>query len=229
MAFGFPGLRDLNRQTVRAPVNPLDKATIVSIYPKKVVEYKVTLQPGLFEIPAGNFTNPSVLVIGPSSWWKDVDIDQPLLEIPVSAVRIAESVIKDYSNGILGVNGGDRMLGLFYIPGEFTATEIRKKYEAELIKAKERQDMWFQETVRITDILWSQSNGNPLSVSDDAKMAAHELGMKDKPWLKDAIIVSMKPCPACGTLTNPGFPVCPNCHTIVDKATYDKMGLTKAS
>jgi uncharacterized OB-fold protein len=60
-------------------------------------------------------------------------------------------------------------------------------------------------------------------------MAAHELGMKDKPWLKDAIIVSMKPCPACGTLTNPGFPVCPNCHTIVDKATYDKMGLTKAS
>ncbi len=228
MAFGFPGLRDLNRQTVRAPVNPLDKATVVSIYPRTVVETKVTLQPGIFEIKGGSFENPSVLVIGPSSWWKDVDIDQPLLEIPVSAVRIADSLIRDYCNGILGV-GGDRMLGWFYIPGQHTADEIKKNYKAELEKARIQQNNWFEETVRITDVLWSQSNGNPLTVSDDAKMAAHHLGMKDKPWLKDAIIVSMKPCPACGTLTNPGFPVCPNCHTIVDKATYEKMGLTKAS
>lgn len=229
MGFGFPGMKDLNRQTVRAPVNPLDQATIVSIYPRTIVENKVTLQPGIFEIRAGSFENPSVLVIGPSSWWKDVDIDQPLLEIPVSAVRIADSLIKDYCNGILGVNGADRMLGWFYIPGAHTAEEIKKNYKAELEAAKNKQNNWFQETVRITDILWSQSNGNPLSVSDDAKMAATHLGMKEKPWLKDAITVTMKPCPACGTLTNPGFPVCPNCHTIVDKTTYDKMGLTKAS
>lgn len=218
----------LNRQTIKAPINPLDRATIVSIYPKEINENKVSIEPGVFKIPAGNITNPGVLTIGPSSWWKDVDIDQPLLEIPVSAVRVAESIIKDYSNGILGVNMGDRMLGLFYLPGEVTAEQVKKNHTAQLQQAAQRQKNWFLEIIKVTDILWSRSNGNPLSVSDDAKLAATELGMKEKPWLKDQVIAAMKNCPACGTLTNPGYPVCPNCKTIIDKEAYEKMGL-KAS
>ncbi len=193
MPSGFP-LRDINRQTLRAPVNPLDVATIVSIYPKKIVENKVTIQPGYFEIPAGSPTTPGILTVYPSSWWKEIDLDQPLLEIPVSAVRIAESVIRDYCNGILGCNMGDRMLGLFYVPGVKTALEIKKDYQAQIVDAYTKQKAWYGECVRIADILWARSNGNPLSISDDAKMAAEELKL-DKPWLKDVISIAMTPCP----------------------------------
>src|SRR5258708_340276 len=103
MALGFPGFREMNRQTIRAPVNPLDKATIVSIFPRTIVENKVSIQPGNFIIPGGSIDKPGILEVEPSSWWKDVSMDEPLLEIPVSAVRIADSIIKDYCNGILAV------------------------------------------------------------------------------------------------------------------------------
>lgn len=224
---GFP-LRDINRQTVRAPVNPLDKATIISIYPREVKENKVSIQPGVFIIPPGSYDKPSCTVIGPSSWWKDVDLDQPLLEIPVSAVRIADSIIKDYCNGILACNMTDKMLGLFYLPGELNVERIKKDYKSQLDDAARKQKAWYEESVKIADILWARSNGNPLSISDDARLAAHELNLDNKPWLKDSIIVEMKNCPACGFLTNPGYPVCPNCKTVVDKVAYEKMGL-KAS
>ena len=32
---GVPGLRGISRRTIRAPQNPLDKSTVVSIYPKE--------------------------------------------------------------------------------------------------------------------------------------------------------------------------------------------------
>jgi hypothetical protein len=76
----------------------MDKTTIVSIYPNEIIETKPTIQPGRFVIPAGSFEKPSITVVGPSSWWREIDMDQPLLEIPVSSVQIADSVIKDYCN-----------------------------------------------------------------------------------------------------------------------------------
>src|SRR5258706_9506503 len=115
----------LNRQTVRAPVNPLDKSTVVSIYPRAIEETKYTIQPGVFKIPAGSYKEPSTLVVGPSSWWKELDESQPLLEIPVSSITIADSIVRDYCNGILCCNMGDATPGLFFIPGEHTVTQIQ--------------------------------------------------------------------------------------------------------
>ena len=116
----FPGMAPSNRRTIRAPVNPLDKSTVVSILPKPISERKATIQPGTFELPPGSFDKPSILVVGPSSWWREVDEGQPLLEIPVASVIIADSIVKDYCNGLLACDMGDRMPGLFYLPGIFT-------------------------------------------------------------------------------------------------------------
>ena len=46
----FPGLAQSNRRTIRAPVNPMDKSTVVSILPKHISERKATIQPGIFEL-----------------------------------------------------------------------------------------------------------------------------------------------------------------------------------
>lgn len=236
----FPLLSDVKRRTIRAPVNPLDKSTIVSIYPKYIVERKYTIQPGVFEIPAGTYEKPAILVVGPSSWWKEIDENQPLLEIPHSSVQIADSVVKDYCNGIHGCDMGDKMPGLFFVPGakfnfidntvDIAATTkwILEEKKAELQLAYQRQVNWFKELVRQADSLWSRTNGNPLSISDDMKLAARSLNLMDKEWLKDSQIMELVRCKACGSLKNPLYPVCANCKAIDDPEKAKELGLVFA-
>lgn len=219
----FPGI-GWKRRTIRGPVNPLDKATVVSIYPKEILEKKPTIQPGTFHILPGSPAKPTVLVVGPSSWWRDIDEDQPLLEIPVSAIQIAESIVKDYCNGILGCDMNEQMPGLFYVPGgkmdaklnvdtEATLAWVQKEYAGELKKAEKRQNNWYSLLVKMADSLWARSNGNPLAISDDMRMAARELNLTQvKDWMKDFQMVDMVRCKACGSLKNPLYPICASCH-----------------
>src|SRR5437016_14202483 len=86
----------------RSMKSPIDKCTIVSILPKPIDEFKWTIDPGKFHIDPGTFENPSILVIGGSSWWKELFNDQPSIEFPISSVNIADSIIRDYCNGVLG-------------------------------------------------------------------------------------------------------------------------------
>ena len=225
----FPGLQSpINRRTIRAPTNPLDKSTIVSILPKSIYERKITVQPGVFELKPGSFDNPAILVVGPSSWWREVDIDQPLLEIPVSSIQIADSVVKDYCNGLLACNMSDMMPGLFYVMGEFNVEKLKKEHISLLLKAQAVQRKWYAELIRIADILWSRTNGNPLSVSDDARMACKELNITQKPWLGDIQSMELIRCIACGSLRNPQFPICQTCKAIADPAKAKELGLTFA-
>lgn len=224
----FPGLQQTNRRTIRAPVNPMDKSTVVSILPKKIAERKATITPGFFEIPSGTFENPAVLVVEPASWWREVDENQPLLEIPVSSIQIADSIVRDYANGLLACNMADKMPGLFYLPGEFTAVKIKAEYPQLLDKAKASQKSWFLELVRIADILWSRTNGNPLSISDDARLACKELNITSKPWLGDLQTAELVRCVACGNLRNQNYPICQTCKAIADPELAKKLNLTFA-
>lgn len=222
----FPGMQQTNRRTIRAQVNPMDKSTVVSILPKRISERKATVQPGFFEIPAGSFESPAILVVGPSSWWREVDEHQPLLEIPVSSIQIADSIVRDYSNGLLACNMNDQMPGLFYVPGETTVEKLKKDHMPLLVQANLNQRKWYAELIRVADILWSRSNGNPLSINEDARMACRELNVSNKPWLNDQQTMELIRCVACGSLRNPAFPVCQSCHAVVDKKKAEELGLT---
>lgn len=223
----FPGQQAIHRRTIRGPVNPMDKTTICSIFPMEIIETKPTIQPGMFHIPAGSYENPTVVVVGPSSWWREIDLDQPLLEIPVSSVQIADSVIKDYCNGLLGCDMAGAMPGLFYIPGVFTLADIKKNYKHELDGALARQRNWYSALIKLADSLWSRSNGNPLAISDSMRLAAKEMNVT-KDWMKDFKMIDTVRCKACGSLRNPQFPVCPTCKAIDDPAKAKELGLTFA-
>lgn len=210
----FPGLHQLHRRIVRGPINPMDKSTIVSIYPREITEIKYTIQPGKFIVPAGTTDRPSVLVVGPSSWWRDVSEDEPILEIPVSSVQVAESVIKDYINGLLGCNMADAKPGLFYIFGEHNAESVLKNFKTEIEKAHTNQRNWYGTLVKLADALWARSQGNPMAISEDMRFAALQLGLEDKPWTKDFQAMTMVRCFACGSLKNPEYPVCPSCRAV---------------
>jgi hypothetical protein len=224
----FPGLHQMHRRTIRAPVNPMDKSTVVSILPKPLLERKITIQPGIFQLAPGTFENPSILVVGTSSWWREVDENQPLLEIPVSSIQIADSIVRDYCNGLLACDMDSQMPGLFYIPGEFTLAKLKAEHMPLLIKAKDKQKKWFLELIRIADILWSRSNGNPLSISDDARLACKELNIQNKPWMGDMQAAELVRCVACGSLRNAQFPICQTCKAIADPELAKKLNLTFA-
>jgi hypothetical protein len=203
----------------------MDRCTVVSIYPKEVDEVKPTIQPGRFIIKAGSPEKPSTLIVGSSSWWKDVDEDQPLLEIPVSSIQVADSIVKDYCNGILACNMADVMPGLFYIPGEISFAELVTKYKNLITKANDNQTRWFTALVKMADSLWSRSQQNPLSISDDMRLAAKQLGLDTKEWLQDFQAAVTVRCIACGGMRNPLYPICPVCHNIVDSDLYKKLGI----
>jgi hypothetical protein len=224
----FPGLQQSNRRTIRAPLNPMDKSTVVSILPKPILERKATITPGLFELKPGTFDNPAILVVGSSSWWREVDENQPLLEIPVSSIQVADSIVRDYANGLLASNMADQMPGLFYVPGDYTVEKLKKEHMPLLAKAQAAQKKWFLELVRIADILWSRSNGNPLSISDDARLACRELNITQKPWLGDLQTAELVRCVACGSLRNQQYPVCQTCHAVVDMEKAKLLNLVFA-
>lgn len=202
------------RRLIRSSKNPLDRCTIVSIYPKTIDEVKHTIEPGHFHVSAGSYDSPAILVVGSSSWWKDIDIDQPMLEIPVSSIQVADSVIKDYCNGMLGCNMADCMPGLFFVLGEQKAMEIKMKFKQKLDEVNEKQNNWYKILVRLADSLWARSNGNPLVICEDMRLAARSLSFNDKPWLKDFQIVEMIKCVYCGNMRNPNFPICSSCRAI---------------
>lgn len=216
------------RRTTRGEINPMDKATIVSIFPKYIKEIKPTIQPGVFELKKGSYEAPSVLVVGPSSWWLEVNEETPLVEIPNSAVQVADAIVRDYCNAVMCYVSEIASPGIFYVPGEFSLVKIKTDYKALLDAAAARQRAWYTELVKQADILWSRTNGNPIAIAEDMKLAAQELSIKDKPWMHDFNTLQMVNCAACGSLRNPLFPICPSCHSIVDRELYKKLGLDSA-
>lgn len=211
---GFPSMRDLNRRTIRGPVNPLDISTIFSIYPRPIRFKNVTLSPGRWYLEAGSPEKPSSLQLGPSSWFRDVSLDEPLIEITQSSVQIAESLVKDYIGGMFAVNMANCMPGIFFVPGKFTLNKLKQEYPTLLGDAITFQFNYYRLLVKYADALWARSNGNPLAIQDEMRMAARALGMQDKDWMKDHAAVGMVPCFACGEFKHPDYAICKTCHSI---------------
>jgi hypothetical protein len=217
----------MNRRVVRSAPNPLDKATVVSIFPREIYEVKHTTQPSIYQILAGTKENPAILVVEPSSWWKEVDSQQPLLEITNSSIQVANSIVVDYCNGLLACNMGDMMPGLFFVPGEVSVADIKTKFSSAMSEAEKKQKNWYGRLVQLGDALWARTQGNPLGVPDLMRLAAQELGI-DKPWIKDFQSMALVKCISCGNLRNPEYPICPTCKAIADPEKAKKLNLTFA-
>jgi len=222
-------LAQRRRRTVPAPRNPMDKCTVVSIYPKEIDEKKPTIQPGRFIIPPGSYESPALLIVGSSSWWREIDEEQPLLEIPNSSMQVATSIVNDFCNGLLSCDMSTLMPGLFWLPGEVSRVKLFNDYKKDLEKAKVKQDAWYRALINLGKSLWAASNGNPLTISDDMRLAAREMGDMNVDWMKEHQVYEQIRCKACGSLKNPEFPVCAQCKAISDPELAKKLGITFAS
>jgi hypothetical protein len=230
MASGLIGsIAPTNKRTIRQQSNPLDKATIVSIYPRDITEQKYTIQPGFFHLKAGTEEKPSFTIMGPSSWWRDIGEEMPLIEIPNSAVQVADSIIRDWANGMLMCDMNESMPGLFFIPGEINAKELKERYSDAFNTAVRRQKNWYNNLIRLADVGWAQTNGSPRAISDLMRLAAEALNLRDRDWMKTTVDQEKIKCIACGNLRNPQFPVCSTCNRIVDIELAKKLGILDSS
>lgn len=206
--------------------NPMDKSTVFSLYPRTVITRNHTLNPGYWIIEPGTMTKPTSLIIGPSYWIKDFDPDQRMIAIPTGSMQIAESIVVDYINGMVGCDMGEKRPGLFWLPGEVGIMDLISsagRYYNVFTQAVNRQKNWYQELIKMGDIHWARTNGNPLAISDDMRLAAKELGVEHlKDWTKENQFYDMVRCTACGSLRNPQFPICATCKTDHGKAPEPK-------
>lgn len=207
-----------NRRLVRAPVNPNDISTVVSIIPKRIKEDKWTIHPGQFILEPGSYDKPTTLVVGSSCWWREVSEDQPLLEIPCYSTQVAESIVKDYCGSYLLASGEDVKPGLFWVPGSVTPDEVKLKYKVLLNKTKDAQIRWYHALIKMADSIWVRGNNNPSVIGEDMRIAARELGIAEKKdWMSNARAQEMDRCKACGSLVDTQFPVCPVCKAVVNE------------
>lgn len=206
------------------PKNPMDKTTIVSVYPREVVDVKPTLFPGRFVIPASTTDSFSLLVIEGASYFIPSPIEkQPPTEVQVNSMMLAESILHDSIPTMNLVTQGARP-GIFCIPGEHNKLSIHKYKHADgrefkelLETAKGWQANYWTAVIDEADYFWSKSNGNPKVIPEDAKLAVKILGLeKVKPWMNNVVASELINCKACGEMINPNFPVCKHCHAIID-------------
>src|SRR6266516_6856397 len=100
-------------------------ATIVSIYPRKLVEVKPGLFPSEYVIPAGNVDKPGLLMINddihylmnPDPLLDGKDVRQ--IKIPVRAMETAQSIIMDYITALIAFESNHRQPGLFAVKGGY--------------------------------------------------------------------------------------------------------------
>lgn len=227
---GFGSFRPRMR-VARIPKNPMDKCTIVSIAPFEVVETKVTLFPGHYVIPKAEQGKFSTLVVEASSWFRDQSDGMPTLEIPVGSTNLAESIIRDYCNGLIGYVRDIASPGLFFLYGahDEVTVQLEKNFKPLMRKAHEVQTNWFKELIRIADIGWARTDGNPLAINNDARMAAEFMNLKNKPWMQDFSTMEKTNCKACGHMVNTVYPICPNCRAIVNEAKATELNIKFAA
>lgn len=225
----FPGIN--NRRAVqRAPGNPTDLSTVISIYPRRIVEHKVTLTPGIYIIEPGTVEKPSLTIVGTGTWWKEIDEDQPLLEIPNFSTQVADALVRDYCNGLIGCDMSSAMPGLFWVPGKFnTLAKLKEEHLGRLLAAQTKQNNYYNTLIKMANQLWAKTNGNPLAITDDMRLAARELNQMDFNWMGNFTMLDKSNCPACGSSIKPEYPVCPTCKAIVNEKLATERGIKFAA
>ncbi len=152
----------------------------------------------------------------------------PLVEIPNGSLIVAESIVKDYCQGMIAVDDNSYP-GFFFVPGAFTVEQIKEKYSDALKIAIGKQRNWFKNLLDMADSDWASSNGNPKAISGLMRMAAEHLGLQDRAWMKTTLDIKKVPCVACGNLRNPEYPICGTCNRVVDIALAKKLGIIESA
>jgi len=202
--------------------------TIVSLLPYKLTEYKPGLNPAEYIInPQVNGT-PGLTII-PNNAFYLVNTD-PLadakevrsIKVPVPSRELADSIINDYTSGLLAVEAPDAFPGLFALKGDYDEPKlVMVKFAKEMAFFRDTQIHWFERLIAIADDTWSKSH-SPIAISSLERDACRMLGYK-RDWLNPIPLEVQEKCPFCQNPINSGAIKCVTCGEVLDKKKYAEL------
>ncbi len=206
-------------------------SSVVSIVPFIIEEYKPGLYPGNFIIPPSKDGIPEILLVGESIHYVEVDPDK---SIPVtnSSHKVATAIVEDYINSQLAVRTGEANIcgpGIFWKIGKYDLNRLYTECSAELVSARQKQQIWFTRLVEMADDDWEKTRQHK-AITDMQRFAAKALKL-ERPWaveIQSQVLVSQT-CPACGNSVMSGVVVCGVCKCIINMAEYKKLSFAGAT
>jgi hypothetical protein len=204
-----------------------DISTIFSIVPFEIREFKPGLYPGSFNIPAClNDASPQILQVSASEHLMTVGGKKEPIRIITPSYQIANSIVIDFFDGQLWTTPEERP-GICWIQGSIDIVLFKTKHLDMYDKMKLQQRKWFVRICKQTDNEWKKQQSYRV-VSDQARFAAHSLGL-DPEWLRaEEVGFTFNKCPACSTMNDPQNSVCSNCRCILNEEKYKKQTFAKA-
>lgn len=202
----------------------MSEATLISVVPFPIAEFKPGIYPGFFEIPACNRGVPEILVIRDSVYHVEID-ENRTITVKCPAEDIAKSVVNDYITSNLEYNTEDDSApGFFFKPGRLDLGLVLAKFEKDLIYHKDRQNRWFQRLVKLADDDWEKTRQHR-AISDIQRYAAKSLNLI-RPWIITPVPVSNEQlikCGACQSSIDSKAVICPHCKCILNMEQYKKF------
>lgn len=221
-------------------------STVVSIFPRELIENKPSVSPNEYRIPAclsvegksyPDIDPVTVLIADASTqFYKGWNEWIPAV---VPSEQLAQDIVRSFFISNLEVTpGGEQPIGpgLFSVTGAYDREEkiaregynnekaaawVKKEFPDELKKASRGQDLWFQLLVRRADNEWNRTR-NSRSISDVHRAAAKRLGV-ERDWTKDIILSEVTKCPACRQSVDPLAIVCPICKHVINPSALKKL------
>jgi hypothetical protein len=201
--------------------------TVVSFVPWQFKELKPGMLPNEFLIPAREGKTPGILIVKDATSNIYMGMDRPPFPAPVPAEQLGQSIVDDASRSLPEVDS-EHGPALFWVPGEFTAEEILKKFPEKCTEAIQKQNKWWIRLVRVADDIWSRFKQHKL-ITDLQRHAARDLGLNGKEWAMEPTPVSLIKCPACKTMVESDAVICSSCKAILRPDEAKKLGIAFAS
>lgn len=204
----------------KIPKSP-GNCTVISLVPFSIKEIKPQVIPGYFQIPPAKKDSFQRLPVGESIYWMESPYKgMPPIKITETPRAMARSIVNDYIEAQLATDT-DTAPGLFWVEGHWDKREITEGFASELEAARNRQNRWFVNLIRIADDDWAQSHQHR-AISDIQRHAARALGMS-KEWLTVSVDERMVQCPLCKELVRHDAIVHNMCGYILKPEEYEKL------
>lgn len=215
---------DITEEYVEAaPVIPFNpgNCTVVSLLPYPLKEPKPSIIPGYFQIPGSRHGIPALLPVGESIHWMESPFnDTPPIKMTHTPREVAASIVNDFVEAQLAIDS-DALPGIFWIHGHKKIEQVLRENKEDLEKAKNNQDRWFINLVRIADDDWAKTHLH-VSISDIQRYAGKALNL-NREWLSATLSEIQLQCPLCKEYVRSDAIIHSACGFIMRPDEYKKM------
>ena len=198
-------------------------ATIINLSPCEFDEFKPSLIPNRFLIPACKDVKEPVLfhVQDGVRTFEYIDELRKNKVYPIETNKLAEALVNDVKNTIFGKNNEQKAFpGLGWLVGEVDKDTLFKKHKAVYDNLIKEQNNWFQHLVLIADDDWQKFHQHKM-ITQLSINAAKALGLK-REWIM-SFDDTARQCPFCQSFVNTYAIKCPQCNEIIDMVKYTEM------